>query len=98
MDVNLPLRVSQKVKLYLSVIIIKLHILYIHIYFKAIMDIRIYWSGNLTSATVFGGEPVKPVVKPSDGSLVDGLEPGEEEGGGNLTVLIIIIELFIYLL
>eukprot|EP01036_Dinobryon_divergens_P033701 gene33701-43559_t len=59
LDVNLPLRVSQ----------------------KAIMDIRIYWSGNLTSATVFGGEPVKPVAKTSDESLADGQDPGEEEGG-----------------
>ena len=62
------------------------------------MDIRIYWSGNLTSATVFGGEPVKPLVKPSDGSLVDGLEPGEEEGGGNLTVLITSSYLFIVII
>jgi hypothetical protein len=51
------------------------------------MDIRIYWSGNLTSATVFGGEPVKPVAKTSEESLADGQDPGEEDGGGNLTFL-----------
>ena len=49
------------------------------------MDIRIYWSGNLTSATVFGGEPVKPAAKSSeDGTSIEGHDTGgeEEDGGG----------------
>ena len=46
------------------------------------MDIRIYWSGNLTSATVFGGEPVKPAKTLEGGDLTDGHDPEEEEGGG----------------
>jgi hypothetical protein len=42
---------------------------------KAIMDIRIMWSGNLSSATVFGGE---------DPSGDQGEAGGEGDGGGGV--------------